>query len=84
MKPSLRSVPSPSDEPVDMRQELGDCALRTVATRASPRACFTSRPEASVNYRGPSESFIRRGRNPEIEPPARFEPTVKAEGDVVL
>lgn len=34
--------------------------------------------------RGPSPDFIRRSRNPDLEPPARFEPTVKQPGDVVL
>jgi hypothetical protein len=31
-----------------------------------------------------SEQFIRRSRNPEIEAPARFVPTVKGENDVVI
>jgi hypothetical protein len=34
--------------------------------------------------RGPSHQFIRRSRNPDLVPPARFEPTVKGEGDVVI
>lgn len=33
---------------------------------------------------GPSEAFIRRGRNPAIRPPDRFVPTKKADGDVVI
>ena len=32
----------------------------------------------------PSPSFIRRSRNPDLPPPARFEPTPKSEGDVVI
>jgi hypothetical protein len=31
-----------------------------------------------------SPQFIRRGRNPNLESPARFEPTTKNDGDVVL
>ncbi len=36
--------------------------------------------------RGPSESFIRLSRNPELaaNPPARFVATVKQDGDVVI
>lgn len=34
--------------------------------------------------RGPSPDFVRRGRNPDLEPPSKFQPTVKRDGDVVL
>jgi hypothetical protein len=34
--------------------------------------------------RAPSRSFLNLTRNPSLEPPARFEPTAKAEGDIVL
>ena len=33
---------------------------------------------------GPSMRFIRLTRDPDMTPPKRFEPTVKADGDVVL
>lgn len=33
---------------------------------------------------GPSHSFLSLTRNPSLEPPQRFEPTAKAEGDIVL
>jgi hypothetical protein len=33
---------------------------------------------------GPSLSFLMRTRNPFLESPQRFEPTRKADGDVVI
>ncbi len=33
---------------------------------------------------GPSDRFIRRGRNPDLLSPVRFERTVKRVGDLVL
>lgn len=34
--------------------------------------------------RGPSERFLKLTRNPDVESPVRFEPTVKGAGDVVI
>lgn len=54
------------------------------ATQAAPGAGSRLRHSVSVRIAGPSPSFIARTRNPELEPPARFEPTLKREGDVVI
>jgi hypothetical protein len=40
------------------------------------------RPPAAIA--GPSKDFVSLTRNPDLEPPARFEPTPKQPGDVVL
>lgn len=75
-KPSLRIV----------RDSECDCAARTAATREPSQKM--SRPSGRVSdYRGgPSPQFVALTRNPElaVNPPARFEPTIKAPGDVVL
>jgi hypothetical protein len=42
------------------------------------------RPSDECRYRGPSLAFVALTRNPHLEPPARFEPTVKRPGDLVL
>jgi hypothetical protein len=55
------------------------------ATQATPGAAARLRHAVSVRIaRGPSEDFIRRGRNPDIDAPWRFEPTVKGPLDVVI
>jgi hypothetical protein len=41
-----------------------------------------AKPPAAIA--GPSPDFIRRSRNPDLPPPARFEPTPKQNGDVVI
>jgi hypothetical protein len=41
-------------------------------------------PWVLVRKKGPSLSFIMRTRNPFLESPERFEPTVKREGDIIL
>ena len=46
------------------------------------------RPTPDPTRRGyhaaPSREFIARGRNPALDAPARFEPTVKKPGEFVL
>lgn len=65
------------------RQALGD-AVPAPATR-EPSPVSRSRPSrVSVRIAGPSESFIRRSRNPDLESPWRFVPTVKGVDDVVI
>ena len=34
--------------------------------------------------RGPSPAFVRRGRNPDLPQPVKFEPTKKNPGDVEI
>lgn len=43
--------------------------------------CLDQRRPSAI---APSKTFIALTRNPSLEPPSRFEPTVKREGDVVL
>lgn len=33
---------------------------------------------------GPSDAFVRRTRNPDLPPPAKFEPTKKQPGDIEI
>jgi hypothetical protein len=40
--------------------------------------------EAFIELQRARERFIRRTRNPDLPRPVRFEPTVKAPGDVVI
>lgn len=49
----------------------------------SPASRSWAKPTAAIAS-GPSETFIRRSRNPDLESPRRFEPTPKQPGDVVL
>lgn len=49
--------------------------------RKSNLKLVSSRPPERI-YGSPE--FIARGRNPGLEPPARFEPTTKGENDVVI
>lgn len=64
------------------REGLGDCLRhRSGGLRPEPVVSALRAPAAIA---GPSPDFIRRGRNPDLEPPSRFEPTVKRDGDVVL
>jgi hypothetical protein len=58
-------------------------AARSGLLRTTPISVVVAVPEPAA-IAGPSEQFIRRSRNPELRSPARFEPTVKREGDVVL
>ena len=64
----------------DTGKVLGDYAL---SPSGLSRCASQSKTTAAIAS-GPSESFIRRSRNPDLEPPARFTRTVKAEGDIVL
>jgi hypothetical protein len=58
---------------------------RTVAGRASPRAAPRLVHSATIDYRGgPSRAFVALTRNPSLESPLRFEPTVKGCDDVVI
>jgi hypothetical protein len=69
-----------------MKPDLGDCAMRTAATR-EPNPVSRFRPCGRVSdYRGPSRSFIELTRNIELaeQAPRRFEPTVKGANDVVI
>jgi hypothetical protein len=64
-----------------------DCAIAsgTVAGRATPRAAPRLVHSATINYRGgPSPEFVALTRNPSLESPTRFEPTVKGDDDVVI
>jgi hypothetical protein len=45
---------------------------------------YASQAKPSAAIAGPSPDFIRRSRNPDLPPPARFEPTPKQNGDVVI
>ena len=56
---------------------------RSGVLRTEP--CSTvSALRAPATIAGPSRSFLSLTRNPDLVPPARFEPTVKAVGDIVL
>jgi hypothetical protein len=76
--PNLRAVPTgdgrcPSGRSAALRVE-SSCTvskLRSAAAIASERTFG-------------SPQFIRRSRNPSLESPTRFEPTVKGENDVVI
>jgi hypothetical protein len=70
-------------------QGLGECADAHRATDAPHGAVLHRlRPTGSVSLSQErvfgSPQFIRRGRNPSLESPARFEPTTKGENDVVI
>jgi hypothetical protein len=62
------------------------------SSRAMPSARAThersrvspSPPTVGVAIAGPSESFVRRGRNPEAATAWPFVPTTKGENDVVI
>lgn len=64
----------------DKRNTMGDYALSPSGSGQSAlsRSC---RSTAAI---APSHRFVSLTRNPSLEPPSRFEPTVKAEGDIVL
>jgi hypothetical protein len=69
-----------------MTEDLGDCAMRTAATR-EPNPVSRFRPVGRVSaIAGPSRSFIELTRNIELaeQAPRRFEPTVKGANDVVI
>jgi hypothetical protein len=74
-------VSLPTSDVVDIRQYSGD-AFGPRHSRAEPVSRL--RPADECRYRGPSEAFVSLTRNPSLESPSRFEPTVKNEGDVVL
>jgi hypothetical protein len=56
---------------------------RSAALRAES-LFHASQAKPAATIAGPSPDFIRRGRNPDLEPPAKFVPTVKRAGDIVL
>ena len=69
-----------------LAEQLTDCVRaspsgRAVAVPAEPEV---SALRASIPDAGPSEQFVKRGRNPDLESPTRFVPTVKGPDDVVI
>jgi hypothetical protein len=61
------------------RQDRGDYALRPSGLSHS---ASQAKPAAAIA--GPSRGFISLTRNPALESPERFEPTVKGVDDVVI
>jgi hypothetical protein len=79
-KPTLRIV---AVEPPE--QVPGDAVPARVLTLRAGPVCAVPAVPVSPAIAGPSESFIRRRFDPEKpHSPARFEPTTKADGDVVI
>lgn len=66
--------------PVRHPRDLGDG--RSAVLRTEPLRVSALRAAAAIV--GPSPAFVALTRNPELESPRRFEPTVKRDGDVVL
>jgi hypothetical protein len=56
---------------------------RSAALRAEP-LFQASQAKPAATIAGPSPSFIALTRNPDLEPPTRFVPTIKNDGDVVI
>ena len=48
----------------------------------SPSARSWAKPPVAIA--GPSRSFLKLTRNPDLESPARFEPTTKSPEDIVI
>lgn len=63
--------------------ESGRCrvAARAASLRPQPPAAFS---QSGIAIAGPSPQFVSLTRNPTLASPARFEPTQKADGDVVI
>jgi hypothetical protein len=76
----LHAVPTPP-----LEDDVRAIASGTVAGRQSPSQSALSRPFGRPStIAGPSQAFVSLTRNPHLEPPLRFEPTVKGENDVVI
>jgi hypothetical protein len=75
----LHSVPTP---PLEDDVRAMPQAARSGVLRTEPLRVAALRAPAAIA--GPSQAFVSLTRNPHLEPPSRFEPTVKAEGDIVL
>jgi hypothetical protein len=67
---------------VALTTQSGRCL--TARAGREPSQSSLSRPSGGCRYRGPAPSFIALTRNPALDSPARFEPTVKREGDIVI
>lgn len=63
---------------------VGAMPAARAALSPSGLSRFASQAKPTPAIAGPSEKFISMTRNPKLAQPKRFEPTVKAEGDVVL
>jgi hypothetical protein len=63
-------------------KQVGDAVpARAASLRPQPASRFS---QSGIAIAGPSPDFIRRSRNPDLASPARFEPTPKNDGDVVI
>ena len=64
---------------------IGAMPLRGRSGVLRTEPCSTvSALRAPAAIAGPSRSFVSLTRNPDLVPPARFEPTVKGANDVVI
>jgi hypothetical protein len=71
--------------PKAILDSIGAMPQAAPATREPSRNLRSvSAVPASVRIAGPSERFVKLTRDPDLPRPARFEPTVKGEGDVIL
>lgn len=53
-------------------------------TRPAPKLRVVTNEAPPAAIAGPSPAFVSLTRNPSLEPPARFEPTVKGDDGVVI